>query len=185
MANGNGNINGPVQVFAEGLLGFFQLKNNGRNPYILDNSIYSMLEVRDWLFATRSVISDVSSVGLTTGQLGFRVYTTNPIVVPSGEVWYVTDYTVFANLDGGAGEEIFYAPAFASQFTGPSVKGIHTLAVREGLSGIAAGSRVVASSAAKPFFLPQGHRLGLYVSGNITAATIEIEATYRYVRLPI
>lgn len=181
----NEQRNGPVQVFAEGLLGFLQLKNQGRNPHNLSYDLQPHLDIRDWMFSTREVIADVSSVNMATPiTVGFKVFTTNPIVVPAGEVWYVTHYSVFGSIDGGGAEDLGLRPAFGGPMTSPSVKGVQVIGDRDFLSGVAGGTRII-SVGAHGFFLPQGHRLGFYVFAGTSAASIDVEGSLRYVRLPI
>lgn len=182
MPGPNGGFNGPLQVFAEGLLGFLQLKNAGRNPQELSQQVYGFLELRDWMFATRAQVATLGSQTLAAGNLGFRPFTTAPITVPNGEVWYVHQYSCYANLDNG--ETLHFRPAMGTPLTGPATTGIFGVGDAIQLSG-AATPRVVSATAAAPFFLPPGHRLGIYVSICETAAAIEVEGTVRYTRLPI
>lgn len=171
--------NGPIQVFAEGLLGFLQLKNNGRNPHNLDNSIYGMVELRDWLFATRETIPTATSVN--TNTVGFKVFSPD-ITVPSGEVWWVTHFAAFASL-GAAGDSITMRAAMGGPMTGPTTTGIALLGDARSASG--AGVICEVNAAPGGFFAPQGSRLGFYVVQIATAGNISVSSSIRYCRLPI
>lgn len=170
--------NGPIQVFAEGLLGFLQLKNNGRNPHNLDNSLYGMIEIRDWLFASRERIPNAESI--VVNSIGFKTFTT-PIVVPAAEMWYVTHYSVFAAL-GAAGDSILLRTAMGGPMTSPGTTGVALLGDARSNNGAGV---ICEANIQRPFFAPQGSRIGFYVSNIATVGGINVEGAIRYVRLPI
>lgn len=175
--HGGEPFNGPVQVSPEGLLGFLQLKNTGQNPHRLAWDYQMAIEARDWLFASRAQATAVASMNLAAGVTGFNVFTTNPIVVPNGEMWYVHSYSVLASLVNG--ETIYFRTAYAL----PNIAAFFGCGDAIQLSGAATARVAMVTMHPPGLFLPAGHQLGFYVSVNEGAANIEVSGTARYTRL--
>lgn len=90
----------PIQTQAQGLLGFLQLKNAGRNPEFLPDEITSVLELREWFWETnrtnQTVPFSATFIPAATGTGSFDVLT-----VPPGEYWAVLDVDCAANTGAG------------------------------------------------------------------------------------
>lgn len=85
----------PIQTIAGGLLGFFQLKNNGLNPVEMPEVLQPVLELREWYWETNhefanNVVTDPTAGGTTQLSMG--------ITVPPGENWALLDYSVACSL---------------------------------------------------------------------------------------
>lgn len=128
---------GPIQVIPPGLTGLLQLKQTGRVPSTLLEDVRGVIELRDWYLTARRVdvaglVGGQPSRVTVTGQQGFAVFTTNPVTVPSGQLWYVEQATVVAS-GGLAADTIRFAfgivspaPANAFQQVGPDVNDVVT-----------------------------------------------------------
>lgn len=89
---------GPIQTQPAGLLGFLQLKNLGKNPAVLPDSLSCVLEMREWFFETNAVEETVASLNLiTNGAAGNR----NLFTVPQGEIWAIIDAVLTVNTAAG------------------------------------------------------------------------------------
>ena len=171
---------GPIQNIPQGLLGFFQLKNAGRNPEALTRTLQGVFDLRKWYLlndtqesvtATRALAPTViGPVGFTTPATGLRV--------PAEEWWYVHYYDVSANL-AAVGEQLIYYPALI----GPNFAWTHPLGTRGSQAGAAVARQEIAF--ATDFFAPAGCEFGIYSTVNEGAATIEIAGNVQYTRLPI
>lgn len=85
---------GPIQVTPSGLLGFFNLKNSGRNPGVLLDSVGPSIEMRDWYFASQ-LDSLTDTVSVTAAQATFAFVN---LVVPPTEAWWVESATLIADV---------------------------------------------------------------------------------------
>lgn len=177
---------GPVQIFPPGLLGLLQLKNQGRNPDKLPDTLQSTIELRDWLFQSGAVdlgaqVGGNGSLAAAAGAAGYGAFTTNPIVVPVEQYWYVIDYQVeTANLV--ATDAVAFGCAYSTYLTG----NIQRYGVGERqplLQGAAVARRGMAH--AHGFFVPPGGQLGVNIEVNDTATSVTYVGYVRYVPLVI
>jgi len=89
---------GPIQTALSGLLDFLQLKNLGRNPTLLADSVQPVLNVNDWYKSEQpEVVGGRTGLGSTVVYAGYE--NTATLEVPSNEVWRVRDYTVALVID--------------------------------------------------------------------------------------
>jgi hypothetical protein len=119
---------GPVQVIPPGLMGYFNLKNHGQNPDVLQGFYQPVLESRDWLLAANlEQVQGYRELGTGTFVNFFSPPQPNgqPIVVPPNEFWFVWDIIFHVVL--GAGDVVasmavgwrVHAPYEVSHFKDP------------------------------------------------------------------
>jgi|SRR5688572_15799656 len=93
---------GPIQIFPPGLLGFFQIKNDGRNPQALLDQLAPQLDMLEW-YMWAAFERHTGSGSLSTGQLGPRIIESAAIAAgvglktPPDEWWYVHGFTIMLN----------------------------------------------------------------------------------------
>lgn len=177
----------PINVIAPGLLGFFQLKQSGKNPDELSDTVIPSLEMFDWYMQARLVDSFITIGGgasstrtSANGVTGFVSFTTNPIEVPQGEAWWVWNYNVTTNALP-AGDSVQFAPAIA--ILGASVIPYPVANLSTLIQGSAAGRPAI--HGASGFFAGSGARFGLYSTVNETATNVTYAGWVRYARLQL
>ena len=175
-------MSGPIQTIPQGLLGLLQLKQAGRNPDQLSETVAPTVDMLTlWLNRQNvdlsiNVIGGASTRNQPTATPGEFVFSVLPIVVPPGQTWWITDYTVKATL--AAAETLVFAPAilgglfFNSMLAAP-VNDI-----------ITARARFV-SCFARNFWLLPGQGLGYFCFDSVTAGNIVVTGTIRGVVIPI
>jgi hypothetical protein len=174
-----GEPKGPVQRIASGLLGFFQLKNQG-NPTVINDDLQPTIELLNWyLRSACTVVPATSNVTIVANTIGFVDYTGNRLVVPQDEWWYVERYTITAACTL-ATDQIRFAPAIASQVTGTSL----LLAPMED-QFITANIPNVQTAMATGFWVPPGQAIGLYSAFAETLTSITATGNIEYVAIPI
>lgn len=89
----------PIQIIPEGLLGMFQIKNAGRNPQELIETIQPSLEMLDWYMSSYAELQK----GLQFGPNAAQVWMFG-IQIPATEFWFV--HSISVKFDVGAGEDI-------------------------------------------------------------------------------
>lgn len=83
---------GPIQLIPAGLLAYFDLKNAGRNPGELVESLQPTLSMFDWYMLNKREQLQFNHVNLVGPALtgSFELF-----IVPEREVWYVHSIRVF------------------------------------------------------------------------------------------
>lgn len=174
---------GPIQLIPPGLLGFLQVKNQGRNPQLLPNTLQPTMDLLTWLMEARAETT-VATVDVAPAAIGFTPYTTPAaVVVPSEEYWYVHDYTIQNNTALIATSTVSFACAWRI-VTGALFSQFGVGVPQPLLNGVA-GGRGGFAFAEFPFFLPPGAEMGIRVIANEAAANITYQGNVRFTRLPI
>jgi len=177
---------GPIQAIPAGLLGFFNLKNVGRNPAVMPDTVQPTLELRDWYFESLAVF-DLEPHSITfnpaLGVTGFNPYTlaTVNMSVPENEFWWVEQLSLRAIL-GAATDKLSFAPAYRARPLG--TQDIVLGQPSEYFVGDGTGGAYAAVTASG-FFLPAGAQLGIWIQKIASAGTITVDSTLRYTPLPI
>jgi hypothetical protein len=161
-------------------MGFFQLKNAGRNPSDLGDSVFPVLDLRDWYMQARAELIPVASRSLAATTVGIVFFTTAAPIVPEGEAWWVINYHVVASIVNG--ENVAFSCAWVSPNSDPNIP--PNTVPQPLLAGPAANSRQ-GLSFCDSFFLQPGSQLCIFVSANEGAASIEFSGTGQFVRLPL
>lgn len=158
---------GPIQVIPQGLTGFLQVKQTGKMPGELTELLYGVLELRDWLFASRrnteiELFGTGPNTTVATGGIGFRGLAPTP-VIPQNQYWYVWSYTLLA-ATAAATDVLSFAPAISIQggqtleLLGPTV-----------FDQVTARQRNLACFVPSPFWAGPGDTFGFWVTDVSTA----------------
>lgn len=174
---------GPVQVLPKGLLGFLQLKNAGKNPDRLSNTLSPSLDLFEWYMAgtAQDIIPAPATAALPTGSTGFQAFTVNPVIVPQQEIWWVQNFGVLSSALG-ATESVGFMCAI--QGVPAAVAGTYMFGDRRTiLTGTATGR--VARAYANGFWVPPGYTFGAMVEVHEVTTAVTYNGTLRVVRMQI
>jgi len=157
-----------------GLLSFFGIKNSGRNPSALAESIAPTLDLSQWYLATNSqstaINDNVAAVGFTTF-----------IQVPQNETWAILACTVNSQNALGAGQTLRIGGAFSR----PSVLGNVVAPLTLYGESVTVGAVAVAwSNPGSIVFVPPGATVGLYCAA-IAAGPIPCTLNLNFVPMGI
>lgn len=175
-------ISRPIQTQPQGLLGFLQIKNSGKNPENFPDVLQPTLEQFDWYVQTNAQDLPRYQGAFASGVSGYQSFT-NPgaLIVPNGEWWYVDYYTIRSAVLG-AGDGAQFACGMVPQ---PSLATGLTLKLGEDCVRQSGPATSLAVRAASPFWAPPGAELVLDLGWCSTAATINFIAMVRYTPFPI
>jgi len=173
---------GPIQVPLPGLLGLLQLKNLGRNPYGMQDSVQPIIDLLPFY-------AQAQGVEVLTGNVAIAAVGGAGAAVPSGQVgeqeWWML-HAFSASLNGvlGAGQELSFGCMIEYGLSGGG-----------GGIGVALGeqSRVFVDTEGAHAFahLPLGYYLmppasQLYVwASRVTGGPFNVNCRARYTVLPI
>lgn len=171
---------GPLQVFAQGLLGFLNIKNMGINPEWLINSVQPTIDLQEWWFNTQAVdLGSGATVVLPDNSTGFNAFTTPQVAVPPGEFWYITDCSIRTSALAATD-----AASFSVGYIIPPLNLTFQVGDRTSASG-AAGVAAQGIASAHRFWLPPSAVLAVANETNESAASITYTLTIRGVRLRV
>jgi hypothetical protein len=146
----------PIQIRPPGLLSLLGIQNGGKTPDQLSGFTQGTFELSDWYLRAKWEQLPQSSLTIPNGANGGYVpYTTNPILVPPNEWWYVENYSASLNVVGADTMASGSALGFASQSISYVVS-----AASAGLSALA--TQFLTSL--RPFWVPPGSSIGLQLS---------------------
>lgn len=175
-------MSGPIQVIPPGLLGFFQLKNMGRNPSDLVDSVQPSLEMFDWYMQARAEYVGLGNTGgVPNATTQFRALAP-AVFVPDGEFWYIVTATLISSVLV-AGDSYIACIAMRD----PTSGFIHVPRAQQGItmSDAIAGANTQGLCSAQDWFAPSGVEIGVFLSRNLTAATITYSLSATRVVLPV
>ena len=167
---------GPIQLIPPGLLGFFQLKNVGKNPDVLSSNYQPTLECRDWLYLSQQRTTDPAAYarGFVTANRGFLPWTA-ALIVPQDEAWFVRAYTI-RSQNVPAAESIIFRPAWRALYLASVYSMGENEIVTAGQTGI---------TGVENFFLPPGSELGVNIKECVSAGGIQLSVSLEYTALPL
>lgn len=174
---------GPIQVIPPGLLSMLQLKSPaGQNPQVLNLDLQPTIELLDWyLLANCENLQALPGVThVTADGPGFKLFTTNPIVVPNSEWWYVHYYTI-GTTQLAAGDSMGVLKPMC-QFMPGGAANFVTLGTDTCPATPALGA---ASVGASDFWLGPGTTVGFFLGGIVSAAGITFGGNMTFTRLRI
>lgn len=166
---------GPIQTYPQGLLGFLQIKNNGKYPALLPDSLQPVIEQLRWMLETNAE----STVGTDAAiaAAGTAMYLT----VPEGEFWCVHDCV--ANVVLAAAATYVGVPAYRLGPVG-SLSFARPLARLQQWAEATHGATVVIPAELyMPIFLPPGGQIGIRTTA-LSAPTTAGNVVARITRLP-
>lgn len=154
-----------------GLLGFLGIKNFGRNPQGLTDQLAGTWDLADLYLSAAAIQSQYSATFTAAGkQMAFAV--------PSGEYWYVRNFSVRTDVIGGAGGSIDIACAIDSQ------SNLVTLNVGDSSGITSVATARAAAFLPRPIVLQPGESIGAYVLEFSLPAPIVNAYSIRYTVLP-
>lgn len=173
-------MSGPIQIIPPGLLGYFQLKNRGRNPTDMPETLFPMMDLLEWyLHANGEQLATLSFSIPATGS-DSQPFAGLGGIVPNGEWWYVHYMCAFsAPLLAADTVEKLQCAVIVSD---PSPQTI-LLGQASNQTMTGANKRQWAGGQMGAFIGP-GAALGIFYSA-ITATNITITGNARISRLPI
>lgn len=166
----------PIQAIPQGLLGFLQLKNAGKNPQELNSLLQSSLDLGEWMLQTAPEIEAGTNGAIAAA--GFTAYQT----VPDGEWWFLHD--VNATLGLAAAATAVAVPAFrqgsTSLFSAPNLLARNDTVWSQATHG---SSLIVPADLRRPRFIGPGFQIGIYVSALSAPTTAITNTVTRFTRL--
>lgn len=175
---------GPIQIIPPGLTGLLQLKQMGRLPDRMSDTVAPVLELRDWyMTASREteigIFGAAPSVALITANIGIRDFVPQ-VLIPGNQIWYVEQMTVKCSPTGAevATDAVRFAPclyipgAGSGELVGTDVSD-YTLAAR---------SREIRASASRGFWAFPGDALAVDVFDILTTNGYTFQLTFRATR---
>ena len=163
-----------------GLLGFFGIKNGGEYPRSIVPTIAPTLELAGILAANYNEnisVPCIAALGFVTGNV---LATGLPAVVPAGELWLVTEFSV--NAFTGVGDSMTFAAEVRGTQNG-SASVWHRSASPEYTQG--ASLNRVLPGRHDPFWLNAGDTIGAWFSAATNASgTAQASMQIKLTRFP-
>lgn len=162
----------PIQVLPPGLLGMLQLKTGGNNPDTIMGEVRPTIDLLDFYLRAISqpiLVTPTATPGTKSGQFA-DVYTTNNVLVPQSEWWWVESYLVFAG--GGVGSIVRDLKPVAR--LGGNPNGWMLLGDSVGNINVPGTGADAATVGARGFWLPPGSAFGFSHSGITAGAGITV-----------
>lgn len=176
----------PIQLIPPGLLGFFQLKQEGRGLVELPDVLQGTVDLLDWYFQSRAEWDQTlhGVVLNAAGRNGFEPFAPNTIQVPAREFWWVSQYSVQALPQPGAGTATLLQ--LQATMVAQAVGTLRPVAIGPQISGALGTANHQAIAIANGFFAPAGAVLGFAWGADIAGGgTIDVNGFVRFARLPI
>lgn len=177
---------GPIQLIPTGLMGLLQLKQTGKMPGWLAQSVQPTIDLSDWYLQARredeqSLFGGTpTTVPLVTGNTQLRQFNAAAIpVVPQNQLWWVEHYSVFGSTNAAA-DVMSFGPAIAN------AGGSSFQLVGLPYIDLAAGTRTrsFCTYASRGFWAGPGDQFWIMVF-DIASAGITMQCRLRVTRLPI
>lgn len=159
----------PIQTQCGGLLGFLQLKNMGKNPAELPDTLQSVLDLREWFFETNAELEDQSTIAVS-GTTAFTALT-----VPAQQIHAVLDLSAFGTMAvGNSMRGAFYMQA----------PGRNPLLISPLVSFVAGEQAQFSLPRDRIAMVPPGWEIGLSVAA-FAGAAVNFVATKRFCRIQV
>jgi hypothetical protein len=163
-----------------GLLGFFGIKNGGQYPQSIVPTIAPTLELAGILAANYNEnfsVPCIAALGFVTGNI---LATGLPAVVPAGELWLVTEFSL--NSFTGVGDSMTWAAEARGTQNGSA--SVWHRSMSPEYSQAASLNRVLAGRHA-PLWLQPGDTLGCWFSAATNASgTAQVSLQVKVTRFP-
>jgi len=183
---------GPIQLIPPGLMGLMQLKQAGRLPTWLSETVAPVVDLSDWYKAARRLdnislfgVPAIQTAALATGANGVQNFTVgaNPPSVPNGQIWWVDQLVIKCSLvattDLLRGQPILMGPqgnnAASWQALGPDVSNQTAIPRAQWFS----------MRADRPFWAFPGDIFGLFLFDLSSTAGIVFSLQMRATPMPI
>lgn len=153
-----------------GVLGFLGIKNFGRNPETLGNTLAPVWDYTDFYLEAAAQISQISGTWDAAGTLGI-------FTPPAGEVWFVSHFGLRTDVIGGR--------TVNGVLTVSKTNGIGVVPLSQnGASATTATDRVTLAMN-RPIILQPGEELGAFVNHFVGAAGLVVNYAVRYTPMTV
>lgn len=184
-------VSRPIQGQAPGFLGLLGVKNLGKLPNDLLDSVQPVVDVEAWYrrgiallqgrFSQTDVLDYTGFLGPTEDQFGTTI---GAIIVPQGFVWYVHEVTAFVTSTG-----MTMSGDIASAVQMPIGAGlVHNVVgnvTRYNVSLPAPTGNQVMAPSLRDLWCPAGTVMGGFQNGGFADAAMYIGVSVRYSEIPI
>lgn len=176
---------GPIQIQPRGLLGFFNLKNEGSNPRDLVETVQPVLDIFSLYKENQAeVILPNGALALATGTDGPQLFAPNHLIVPSNELWWVIHYGIqTGNMP--ATDDAVYQPMMQLNQAGTIQYELcpNIAPARESTRVATPGKQRYESCGG--FFAPSNAELGFWSIQVVAAVTVAFTAYLRVARFRV
>jgi len=164
-----------LQPAAPGLLSMLELKARGFNPDKLSDTVQPTIDLTHWYGADRpQVVSGVEAIASGVLFDTVATFSSSPLAVPDGEIWWVREYMVQLNCTPATATWAYLgiAPALVYREIDPALSRRGMIIGKECNAnsslpvgaGIAPGTGGLAvSPALRNFWAPTGSQFGVYL----------------------
>lgn len=175
----------PIQTIPQGLLGLLQLKQFGRNPAALGDTVDPTVDLTLlWLnritVDLTLAVTGLNGVVIGVPTAGANTYNVTGMNVPANQTWWVESFGVGCTLLAAEtirfGCGVFYPPNTGAHLLGPSPSDFNDV--------ITSRARL-ARAEARGFWLLPGAQPLLVVYDSLTAGTINVTCSMRGAIIPI
>jgi len=185
-------VSGPIQVGPPGLLGFLQLKNQGRNPRELVDSFQPTLDLwRHYLDAYAEFDNIAWTFTLTAGgeYHQFSVPTSGGVSLgpDNSEYWWVRGITVNSALLPRATDRIQMQIGVRGALASAGIVMVGDKNADEQQAAVVAPAPTnwMYTCHARGFLVPPASQIGVFVNANLPVTNCQLDARISYTRLPI
>lgn len=106
----------PIQAVPAGLLGFFQLKNNGQNPAEFPDVLQPNIDLLEWYLQSYQELASQQNLLTYAPGSSSQLF---PLVVPSDQWWWLSEVSLqIPLLLSGSGTPDYVKAALFVQFGG-------------------------------------------------------------------
>lgn len=182
----------------QGLLGFLDIKNLGRNPSPLSDGLAATLPLTDWYLETAAEYLTEGNLEIAGPALGYNRWTqaAQNLVVPQNQWWRVHEYSCLTLFDIGGGSAgctdvsislTYEMPMPIFTGSGSTGQAIDLPTITSGpAQGFVVGAGKPAFTLAKPIWVPPGAIFGYQLTGiNPIAGQCRVAFTIRFTRIRV
>jgi len=159
----------PINALPTGILGFLGIKNGGRYPQHLGETLTPVWDLANLYLEANAQYTDDAGTINADGEV--RVFT-----VPEGQVWWVSELVGYITTGAGESLDAFALTRFAS---GP----VQWLSITPGIA-VPANQDSAILVMDRPRFLQPGEGLGFEAYGGAYAGVIDWQMGIRFTVLP-
>lgn len=175
----------PISVIPQGFLYLLGLKDRGINPAALQEEVQPTVDLAQFWMQRLAKTNEGTShqVVVTTAAFNFlHTFTTNPLQVPSDEMWYVHEYNITAVTPAAAGDRV---DALRGALIYNPTNNLDWAGVGEQVTLISSGGAEGVCTPARNFWAGPGMQFGLFCGRLVSVGGITFTADYRATKLKI
>jgi hypothetical protein len=156
---------GGINRVPDGVAGFLGIKNFGRMPDALNETLAGTWDLAKWYLNGSAIYAQTTGGAVAAGSLA-------TFIVPTNEIWYVTNFSVTVQMN----------PASSSRSSLCRFQnvGLVNFAVIGGFYSVAASELIgYGTAAAEEFLLAPGECLGISFQNVVGTGTFGTQLRYR------